>query len=161
MCSSDLLGFGSVALNLLLGGASSASPSAARAADALARLAFPAKAKRIIHLCMAGGPSQLESFDSKPKLRELDGQPFPDSFTAGQQLAQLQNTPLKAFGPQVEFRKWGSAGQEISELFPQIGGIADDICILRSLHTEQINHDPAHAFMNSGSIIKGRPSMGS
>src|SRR2546421_3067005 len=122
---------------------------------------FPVRAKRIIHLCMAGGPSHLESFDYKSELKRIHGQPFPESFTKGQQLAQLQNTQLKAFGPFATFRKWGQAGQEISELFPNIGGIADDICIVRSMHTEQINHDPAHAFMNSGSIIKGRPSMGS
>ena len=124
-------------------------------------LHFPAKAKRIIHLYMAGGPSHLESFDYKPKLKELNGRPFPDSFTKGQQLAQLQNTQLKAFGPFAAFKKWGKSGQEISELFPRIGGIADDICIVRSMHTEQINHDPAHAFMNAGSQLKGRPSMGS
>ena len=122
---------------------------------------FPVRAKRIIHLCMAGGPSHLESFDYKPELKRIDGQPFPESFTKGQQLAQLQNTELKARGPFTEFKKHGQSGQEISDLFPNIAGIADDICIVRSMHTEQINHDPAHAFMNSGSIIKGRPSMGS
>ena len=122
---------------------------------------FPMKARRVIHLCMAGGPSHLESFDFKPKLKELHGQPFPDSFTQGQQLAQLQNTKLVARGPFCEFRKWGQAGQEISTLFPNIGSVADDLCIVRSLHTEQINHDPAHAFMNTGTQIKGRPSMGS
>src|SRR5262249_23179155 len=83
------------------------------------------------------------------------------SFTRGQQLAQLQNTELKARGPSVAFRKHGASGQEVSDHFPHIAGIADDICIVRSMQTEQINHDPAHAFMNSGSIIKGRPSMGS
>jgi hypothetical protein len=121
----------------------------------------PVRAKRIIHLYMAGGPSQFESLDWKPELKRLDGQPFPESFTKGQQLAQLQNTELKARGPSVAFQKHGASGQEISDHFPQIAGIADDICIIRSLQTEQINHDPAHAFMNSGSIIKGRPSMGS
>src|SRR5262249_21695659 len=79
----------------------------------------------------------------------------------GQQLAQLQNTQLLARGSFAEFKKWGKSGQEISTLFPQIGGIADEICIIRSMVTEQINHDPAQAFMNSGSILKGRPSMGS
>jgi hypothetical protein len=122
---------------------------------------FPVKAKRIIHLCMAGGPSHLESFDPKPELKRLDGQPFPDSFTQGQQLAQLQNTVLKARGSFVDFKKYGQSGAEISDLFPHIGGVADDLCIIRSMHTEQINHDPAHAFMNTGSIVKGRPSMGS
>lgn len=163
------IALGSTALNLLLGRAAVGcsrvdSPAGSRGAQSdgvLNELHFPPRAKRIIHLCMAGGPSQLESFDYKPRLKELDGQPFPESLTAGQQLAQLQNTPLKAFGPQFEFRRHGVSGQEISELFPEIGGIADEICILRSLSTEQINHDPAHAFMNSGSIIKGRPSIGS
>ncbi len=122
---------------------------------------FPIRAKRVIHLCMAGGPSHLETFDFKPELKRIDGQPFPSSFTKGQQLAQLQNTVLKARGPVIGFKKWGKSGQEISEYFPEIGSIADDICIVRSMHTEQINHDPAHAFMNNGSIIKGRPSMGS
>ena len=122
---------------------------------------FPIRAKRIIHLCMAGGPSHLETFDNKPKLKELDGKPFPESFTKGQQLAQLQGAELKARGAFCEFKTWGKSGQEISTLFPHIGSIADDICIVRSMHTEQINHDPAHAFMNTGTSIKGRPSMGS
>jgi hypothetical protein len=124
-------------------------------------LHFPAKAKRIVHLCMAGGPSHLESFDPKPKLDELNGKPFPESFTAGQQLAQLQGSKLIARGSSFKFKPWGQCGTEISELFPHIGSIADEICVVRSMVTEQINHDPAHAFMNSGSILKGRPSMGS
>lgn len=128
---------------------------------AISPLHFPPKARRVIHLCMAGGPSHMESFDYKPRLKALDGQPFPDSLTKGQQLAQLQNTTLKARGPFVDFAKYGKSGQEISSLFPHIAGIADDICIVRSLHTEQINHDPAHLFMNTGTNIKGRPSMGS
>ena len=122
---------------------------------------FPVRARRVIHLYMAGGPSHLESFDYKPELKRLNGKPFPESFTRGQQLAQLQNTTLLARGPFTEFKKHGQSGQEISDLFPHIAGIADDISIIRSLHTEQINHDPAHAFMNTGSSIKGRPSMGS
>jgi hypothetical protein len=121
----------------------------------------PVKARRVIHLCMAGGPSQFETFDPKPMLKELHGKPFPESFTKGQQLAQLQNTKLIARGPFVDFHKHGQSGQEISDLFPHIASIADDIAIVRSMQTEQINHDPAHAFMNTGSIIKGRPSMGS
>src|SRR6266481_5480628 len=122
---------------------------------------FPVRAKRIIHLCMAGGPSHLDSFDYKPELKRIHGQSFPESLTKGQQLAQLQNTELKARGPFTEFNRHGQSGQEISDLFPHIAGIADDICIVRSMHTEQINHDPAHAFMNTGTTIKGRPSMGS
>jgi hypothetical protein len=161
--SRSAYGLGGIALASLL------NPALARAAETVAGkshgiispLHFPQKAKRVIHLCMAGGPSHLETFDWKPKLKELNGKPFPESFTKGQQLAQLQNTELKARGPFVEFKKHGKSGQEISALFPHIAELADDICIIRSMHTEQINHDPAHAFMNTGSIIKGRPSMGS
>ncbi len=119
------------------------------------------KAKRIVHLCMAGGPSHLESFDPKPALDKIHGQEFPASFTTGQQLAQLQNMTLKARKSFVKFKKWGKSGIEISELFPEIGSIADEICVVRSMKTGQINHDTAHAFMNTGSIVKGRPSMGS
>ena len=122
---------------------------------------FPVKAKRIIYLCMAGGPSHLETFDWKPVLKKMDGQAFPESFTKGQQLAQLQNTVLKARGSFVDYKKYGRAGIEVSDLFPRIGGQADHLCVIRSMQTEQINHDTAHAFMNTGSIIKGRPSMGS
>ncbi len=128
---------------------------------ALREAHLPVRAKRVIYLCMAGGPSHLETLDWKPQLKALDGQPFPDSFTAGQQLAQLQNTVLKARGPITTFAKHGKSGTEISDLFPHIAGVADDLCVIRSMQTEQINHDTAHAFMNTGSIIKGRPSMGS
>jgi hypothetical protein len=122
---------------------------------------FPVKAKRVIHLCMAGGPSHLETFDWKPELKRLNGKPFPESFTRGQQLAQLQNTELKARGPFIDFTPCGRGGLDLSNLFPQLQKVADELCIVRSMQTEQINHDPAHAFMNTGSIIKGRPSMGS
>lgn len=122
---------------------------------------FKPRVKRVIHLCMAGGPSHLETLDWKPKLRELHGQPFPESFTKGQQLAQLQNSVLKAFGPQHDFVRYGKSGQLITSALPKIGSLADDICIVKSMVTEQINHDTAHAFMNSGSILKSRPSMGS
>jgi hypothetical protein len=121
----------------------------------------PPKARRVIYLCMAGGPSHLETFDSKPKLAELHGKPMPESFTAGQQIAQLQGQKLNCFGPQYPFAKYGHSGQEISSIFPHLAQVADDLCIIRSMQTEQINHDPAHTFMNTGSGIAGRPSMGS
>jgi hypothetical protein len=110
---------------------------------------------------MAGGPSQLELFDHKPKLAEMDGKGMPESFTAGQQLAQLQGQKLICQGPQFKFSKHGKNGTELSELLPHIGSIADDICVIRSMTTDAINHDPAHMFMNTGSQIAGRPSMGS
>ena len=157
-------GLGGIAFSLLANrlGAAAATPSRpAGWSGALREAHLPIKAKRVIFLCMAGGPSQFETFDWKPKLKALDGQPFPESFTQGQQLAQLQNTVLKARGPFTEFNRHGRSGLEISELFPQLGTVADDLCVIRSMQTEQINHDTAHAFMNTGSIIKGRPSMGS
>jgi len=123
-------------------------------------LPLPQKAKRVVWLTMAGGPSHLETFDPKPGLTAMDGKPMPASFTKGQQLAQLQGQELVCFGPQVKFKKFGKSGAEISELFPHIGSVADDICIVRSMTTDAINHDPAHMFMNTGSQIAGRPSMG-
>ncbi|MBM3813681.1 MAG: DUF1501 domain-containing protein [Acidimicrobiia bacterium] len=119
------------------------------------------RAKRVIFLYQAGGPSHLETFDFKPKLAEMHGKPMPESMTKGQQIAQLQGRPLVCFGPQHSFKTYGQSGQQICDLFPHIGGIADELCIVRSMHTEQINHDPAHTLMNTGSIITGRPSMGS
>ena len=121
---------------------------------------FAPKAKRVIFLCMAGGPSHLETFDYKPQLANLDGKPMPESFTKGQPIAQLQNQQLKCLGPIFKFRKYGQSGQEISDILPSIAGIADDIAIVRSMHTDQINHDPAHTVMNTGTSISGRPSMG-
>ncbi len=122
---------------------------------------FAPKAKRIIFLCMAGGPSHLETFDYKPKLAEMDGKPMPASMTEGQPIAQLQNKELKCFGPQHPFERYGKSGQMITDQFPNIGKIADDIAIVRSMTTMQINHDPAHTFMNCGTQISGRPCMGS
>jgi hypothetical protein len=124
-------------------------------------LHHPPKAKRVIFLYQAGGPSHLETFDYKPKLAAMHGKPMPESLTKGQQIAQLQGRPLVCFGPQHGFKKFGKSGQEMCDLFPHMGGIADDLCIVRSMWTEQINHDPAHTIMNTGSIIPGRPSMGS
>src|SRR5580704_7543587 len=121
---------------------------------------LPQKAKRVIWLTMAGGPSHLETFDPKPKLAEMNGQPMPESMTKGQQLAQLQGQKLMCLGPQHPFAKFGKNQTEICALFPQIGSVIDDICLVRSMTTEAINHDPAHMFMNTGSQIAGRPSMG-
>ena len=151
-------GLGAVALATL------AAPGPAPAAPlrgVLDTLPLPRKAQRVIWLSMAGGPSHLETFDPKPKLAEMHGQPMPESMTKGQQLAQLQGAKLVCFGPQHPFTPMGPAGTEICELFPHIGSVLGDICLVRSMTTEAINHDPAHMFMNTGSQIAGRPSMGS
>ena len=149
-------GLGAVALASLLGRiGAEASPGV------LSKLPLPQKAKRVIWLTMAGGPSQLELFDHKPKLAEMDGKGMPESFTKGQQLAQLQGQKLICQGPQFKFAKHGKNGTDLSELLPHLGSVADDICVIRSMTTDAINHDPAHMFMNTGSQIAGRPSMGS
>jgi hypothetical protein len=152
-------GVGSLALASLL------DPSLLRAADrwtgALPRLHFAPKAKRIIYLYMAGGPSHLETFDSKPTLARMHKQPMPGSFTQGMPIAQLQGQKLVCFAPQHPFARHGASGQEISAIFPHVATIADEICIIRSMVTEAINHDPAHTFMNTGTTISGRPAMGS
>jgi hypothetical protein len=121
----------------------------------------PAKAKRVIFLYMSGGPSQFETFDDKPVLREQNNKPLPAELSQGVKLAFLQNSKLKCFGTGIKFQECGQSGQSISELLPNIQKIADDICIVRTLETEQVNHDPAHMFMNTGTAITGRPSMGS
>ena len=120
-----------------------------------------AKAKRVIFLCMAGGPSHLETFDYKPQLDKLNGQPMPESFTKGQPIAQLQGQALKVQGHLTKFKKYGKSGQYISDFLTYHQKMADDITVIRSMVTEQINHDPAHTFMNTGTAISGRPSMGS
>ena len=149
-------GLGSLALGSLVGGL-----PAARA-NGLQGLHLPARARRVIWLYMAGGMSHLDTFDHKPTLAAMHGQPMPESFTKGQQIAQLQGQKLNCLAPQHAFRRVGESGQEISEIFPQISArIADRIAIVRSMHTEAINHDPAHTFMNTGSMISGRPAAGS
>ncbi len=122
---------------------------------------FKPKVRRVIWLYMAGGMSHLETFDYKPELAKMHGKPMPESFTKGQPIAQLQGAKLNCFAPQHPFKKYGNSGQEISTIFPHLGEVADELCIVRSLRTEAINHDPAHTFMNTGTLISGRPSMGS
>jgi len=148
-------GVGAVALASLLG-----RTDAVAAGGALTQLPLPRRAKRVIWLTMAGGPSQLELLDHKPRLAAMEGQPMPESFTKGQQLAQLQGQKLICQGPQFRFRRHGRNGTELSELLPHLGTVADDLCVIRSMTTDAINHDPAHLFMNTGSQIAGRPSMG-
>jgi hypothetical protein len=119
------------------------------------------KAKAVIHLCMAGGASHLETFDYKPVLAARHGQAMPASFTKGKPIAQLQGKSLKIMGPQHSFAKHGKGGVEVSSILPHLADVADDLCVMRSLHTDQINHDPAHTVFNTGTSLPGRPSMGS
>ncbi|MBA2114208.1 DUF1501 domain-containing protein [Bremerella alba] len=155
------VGLGSAALGSLLArDGFSATNSSGGVAGQPGLPNLPQKVKRVIFLCMSGGPSHLETFDNKPKLTAMNGQPFPASYTAGQPIAQLQGKELKCLGSIAKFHQHGANGQEISEYLPWHSKMADDICIVRSMVTEQINHDPAHTFMNTGTVISGRPSMG-
>ena len=157
-------GLGGLAAGSLLARDAAADPSVAAAGwpGAVRPFHVPPKAKRVIWLYMAGGMTHLDTFDHKPRLAAMDGQPMPESFTKGQQIAQLQGQQLKCLAPQHPFARAGLSGQTISTIFPEISArIADRIAIVRSLHTEAINHDPAHTFMNTGSMISGRPAAGS
>lgn len=122
-------------------------------------LSYAPKAKRIIYLFMAGAPSQLELFDYKPKLKQYDGQDLPQDLLKGERFAFTKGTP-KLLGTPYNFRRYGKSGQEISDLLPNLARFADDIAIIRSMHTTQFNHAPAQIFMNTGHQIIGRPSMG-
>jgi hypothetical protein len=120
---------------------------------------FPGKAKRVIFLFMAGGPSHLELFDYKPKLKELNGKVIPESYVKNKRFAFLKRD-AKLLGTRRKFKRHGKCGAEISELLPHVSSVADDIAIIRGLKTEVFNHGPAKMFTNTGSPRFGRPSMG-
>ncbi len=155
------VGFGAAALSTLLTDDSVAFGANDLDQNELGLPHHKAKIKRVIFLCMAGGPSHLETFDYKPELERLDGKPMPESFTQGQPIAQLRGKALKCQRPLTKFRPHGKSGLLFSDYLKHQSKLADDICIVKSMVTEQINHDPAHTFMNTGTAISGRPSMGS
>ena len=157
-------GLGLVALNSLINPRLLAAAQAAnrQSKGVVNPLHFPPKAKRVIFLYQAGGPSHLETFDYKPKLAEMNGKPMPESFTKGQQIAQLQGKKLICFGPQSRIQAVRQIRPaDVRPVSAHRPASPTRLCIIRSMWTEQINHDPAHTFMNTGSIITGRPSMGS
>lgn len=121
---------------------------------------FPAKAKAVIHLFMAGAPSQLDLFDYKPTLAKYEGKPIPPEVIKGQRYAFIR-TDAACLGPQYKFRKHGKCGAELSEIVPHLATVVDDICILKAVHTDQFNHAPAQIFLNTGFAQPGRPSIGS
>lgn len=121
---------------------------------------FVPKAKRVIFLHMAGAPSQLELFDYKPLLRQMHDQVCPDSFMEGKRFAFISGKP-KILGPQANFRQYGQSGAWVSDLMPHFAEVADEVCFLKAMHTDEINHAPAQLFLYSGSPRLGRPSMGS
>lgn len=153
---------GTAALSLLLNSTCSRLLTAeAKTSAALPH--FVAKAKRVIYLFQSGGPSHLELLDYKPQLKKLHGTELPDSIRQGQRLTGM-TSGQKSFpvvAPKFKFTQHGSQGVWLSELLPHTGKIVDELCIVRSMHTEAINHDPAITFMQTGSQQPGRPSMGS
>ncbi len=160
------VGVGKIALASLLAGGTGAmrSKSLLGSTDTVGGIAgqpnFLPRAKRVIYLFMAGAPSQLDLFDYKPRLAELEGQPIPPSVIDGQRYAFIQ-PDAAILGPQFEFQKHGSAGVEVSELLPWFSKIVDEVSILKSCTTDQFNHAPAQLLFNTGNGIPGRPSMGS
>ena len=161
-------GFGTAALasllnpGLLAAEKPGAFPRGAALPGVLAQPHFPAKAKRVIYLCMSGGPSQIDLFDYKPKLKELNGTELPGSVRMGQRITGM-TSGQKAFpcaAPQFAFEQHGQCGAWMSELLPHTAGIVDDIAIVKTPNTEAINHDPAFTFLQTGSQQPGRPSFG-
>ena len=156
------LGIGSIALGSLLIPGVFGRKDEEMSVEALGIPQFAPKAKRVIYLFQNGAPSQLESFDYKPLLNKMKGQDLPASIRMGQRLtgmtASQDKFPLvgSAFG----FKQYGQSGAWISDMFPQIASIADDICIVKTIHTDAINHDPALTFFQTGAQQGNRPSMG-
>jgi len=165
------LGVGALALQQLLArdgmaGSAAGRPSSAGvlAGDAAVQhggLHHAPRAKRVIWLFMAGAPSQFELFEPKETLQRLDGQRPPESFTQGKRFAFIDAETAKLVGTRRAFARHGECGAPVSELLPHTAGIVDKLCFLRAVHSDQINHGPAKLFMNTGSGVFGRPSMGS
>jgi len=155
----SMAGIGTAALAHLFG---VEGRTAETAADPLAprRPHFPARVKNVIFLFMEGAPSQMDLFDPKPALRKWHGQPLPPSMTKDLKLAFIKPTAT-VLGSPFQFVPRGKSGVELSELLPGLGSIADDICLIRSMHSEAFNHHPGQLFLFTGSMLGGRPSMGS
>jgi hypothetical protein len=157
-------GLGGVALASLLNDRLFAGPSAAPGAPQVNPLApkqphFPAKAKHVIYLHMAGSPSQLDLFDHKPQLVAMNGKDCPESLFKKDRFAFIKGVP-KMLGTPHRFRKHGRAGTELSDLLPHLATVVDEVCVVKSMHTDQFNHAPAQIFLHTGAPRQGRPSMG-
>jgi hypothetical protein len=155
------LGLGGVALAELLRAADATKPSPF--AGVLDKPHHAPKARRVIYLFMSGGPSQLDLFDHKPKLNELNGQDLPASVRMGQRVTGMtgHQATLPLAGSVFKFARHGKSGATVSELLPWTAKVADELCFIKALHTEHINHDPAITFFQTGHHLAGRPSMGS
>jgi hypothetical protein len=154
-------GLGAIALGTLLR-RDTLADNANTTRGALPGLHFAPKAKRVIYLFQSGAPSHLDLFDPKPKLAEMSGVELPPSVRMGQRITGMTagQAAWLCVGSAYPFKRYGSQGTELSELLPHIGSIVDDIALIRSLHTEPINHDPAVTFFGTGHQQPGRPTMG-
>ena len=155
-------GVGAMALSALLDDKLFAQTQPGQSANPLAPRPphFAPRAKNIIYLFMAGAPSQLDLFDYKPQLKQHNGEEIPEEFVKGERFAFIKGVP-KLLGSPYAFKRYGQAGAELSTALPHLSTVADDLAIVRSMHTDQFNHAPGQIFMNCGSRIIGRPSMGS
>ncbi|HBL46560.1 MAG TPA: sulfatase, partial [Planctomycetaceae bacterium] len=122
---------------------------------------FAPRAKRCIYLFMEGGPSQMDLFDPKPRLNELDGQPMPESLLKDIKFAFIQKEAARIMGSPRTFKRYSECGMELSDLLPHLSTCVDDIALIRSMHCEQFNHLPGQLMMLSGSDLQGRPTLGS
>ncbi len=157
------IGVGSMALASMLDKQAIAGPASSHRQSPLApkQPHFSPRATNIIYLFMAGGPSQLELFDHKPKLTELNGQPIPDSYIAGKRFAFMDSSHrVNLLGSQRSFQRAGQQGAWVSDLLPHTAGVVDELTILKTCKTDLFNHAPAKLFMNAGTGLFGRPSMG-
>ena len=162
--SKTSLGLGAAALgSLITPSLGLGAPGMASSDFSLGKPHFSPKVKRVIYLFQSGGPSQLESFDPKPLLREMNGKELPESVRKGQRLTGMSagQKTLPLAGSQFDFAQYGQSGAWVSELFPHTAEIVDDLCFVKSMYTEAINHDPAITFIQTGSQLPGRPSIGS
>jgi uncharacterized protein (DUF1501 family) len=156
------IGLGRIALGSLLAESLGSHATAAKPAGPLApkKPHFAPRAKRVIHLFMAGAPSQLDLFDPKPALTKWEGKSIPPSIIGGQRYAFIR-PDAAVLGPRFKFARHGKSGMEIAEIMPHLAKVADDICLVKSVHTDQFNHAPAQIFFNTGFAQPGRPSLGS
>jgi len=152
-------GIGPAALASLLGSELCAAPASTLDPGTTRRPHFPARARNVIFLHMVGAPSHLDLFDEKPVLKKYDGQPCPQKYLAGQRFAFLRGE-LKLMGTRFKFRRHGESGVELSEMLPHLAGVADELCVLKTLHSEHFNHGPAQLFFQTGFGRFGRPSLG-
>ncbi|MEO1617843.1 MAG: DUF1501 domain-containing protein [Planctomycetota bacterium] len=157
--SSCGIGLGKISLASLLSSDASAGEGTKEASESEG-LHHAARAKRVIFLFMAGAPSQLDLFDHKPKLTELEGKPIPPSVIDGQRYAFIQ-PDAAVLSPRFAFSRHGQSGTELAETLPYLAEVVDDLAVIRSVHTDQFNHAPAQIFVNTGSPLPGRPAMGS